>query len=325
MAPGDEPGDPPPSFTPSTKLLVCALLTGLLLVMTALRGGEPPQPSTAQSFAPSPRPGPGSTAPALPLGAGAAPVRPVRLRVPVIGVNAPMTELTLDETGALRPPPADMPAFAGWYGDGTTPGSVGTAVTTGHVDTPQGPGSSTDSGHWPRVTPSRSPGRTGEQQSSRSTPWSSTPRRPFRTRRSTAVPPARTARDHLGGEYAEERATRECRGLRDADRSDVTTLRRPVRQAPPRAADALLRCAPVRAPDLTHLPVDVEPSAGPAGTTERAWRRPTVPGDLWWPPAKAQVGGTAPYAFSPRGGGAARWLLTARGHEKAPHQRFSRR
>ncbi|MEU3094526.1 class F sortase [Streptomyces sp. NPDC006967] len=141
MAPGDEPGDPPPSFTPSTKLLVCTLLTGLLLVMTALRGGEPPQPSAAQSFAPSPRPGAGSTAPAAsPSVTALPPSVPVRLRVPVIGVDAPMTELTLDETGALRPPPADMPAFAGWYGDGTAPGSVGTAVTAGHVDTWEGPG-----------------------------------------------------------------------------------------------------------------------------------------------------------------------------------------
>lgn len=141
MEPGYEPVDPSPSSTPSTKFLACALVTGMMLVSTALRGEQPPQPSTAQSFSPSVRPGPASIAsaqypsvPALP------PSDPVRLQVPAIGVNAPMTELTLDETGALRPPSADMPDFAGWYGDGTTPGSVGTAVTTGHVDTPQGPG-----------------------------------------------------------------------------------------------------------------------------------------------------------------------------------------
>ena len=141
MEPGYEPVDPSPSFTPSNKFLACALVTGMMLVSTALRDEQPPQPSTAQSFSPSVRPGLSSTAsaqypslPALP------PSDPVRLRVPTIGVNAPMTELTLDETGALRPPSAGMPGFAGWYGDGTTPGSVGTAVTTGHVDTPQGPG-----------------------------------------------------------------------------------------------------------------------------------------------------------------------------------------
>lgn len=141
MKPGDEPVDPSPSFSPSTKFLAWALVTGMVLVSTALRGEQPPQPSTAQSLSPSVRPGPSSAAsaqypsvPALP------PSDPVRLWVPAIGVNAPMTGLTLDETGALRPPSDDMPGFAGWYGDGTTPGSVGTAVTTGHVDTPEGPG-----------------------------------------------------------------------------------------------------------------------------------------------------------------------------------------
>ncbi|WP_307680303.1 class F sortase [Streptomyces sp. V4I2] len=112
----------------------------MALVMTALRGEEPPQPSAAQSFSSSVRPGPSSTASAHPSVPALPPSDPVRLRVPAIGVNAPMTELTLDETGALRPPSADMPGFAGWYGDGTPPGSVGTAVTTGHVDTPEGPG-----------------------------------------------------------------------------------------------------------------------------------------------------------------------------------------
>jgi sortase (surface protein transpeptidase) len=139
MAPGDEPVDPSPPFTPSTKFLACTMLAGLILVVTAL--GQPPQPSPAQSYSPSLRPGPSNTASAHdPSVSALPPSEPVRLRIPAIGVNAPMTELTLDETGALRPPSADMPAFAGWYGDGTPPGSVGTAVTTGHVDTHEGPG-----------------------------------------------------------------------------------------------------------------------------------------------------------------------------------------
>jgi sortase (surface protein transpeptidase) len=141
MAPGDEPVDPSPLFAPSTKFLACTLLTGLMLMTTALRDGQPPQPSTTQSFSPTLRPGPSNTASAHhPSVSALPPSDPVRLRAPAIGVNAPMTELTLDETGALRPPPADMPAFAGWYGAGTTPGSQGTAITTGHVDTQQGPG-----------------------------------------------------------------------------------------------------------------------------------------------------------------------------------------
>ncbi|MFD0526814.1 class F sortase [Kitasatospora arboriphila] len=54
-------------------------------------------------------------------------------------MNAPMTRLDLDAAGALQPPPADRPDLAGWYGGGATPGSSGTAVLVGHVDTRTGP------------------------------------------------------------------------------------------------------------------------------------------------------------------------------------------
>ncbi|MGW3465905.1 class F sortase, partial [Streptomyces olivaceoviridis] len=49
-----------------------------------------------------------------------------------------MTRVGLDAAGALRTPPPDKPGYAGWYGDGTPPGSAGTAVAAGHVDTPDG-------------------------------------------------------------------------------------------------------------------------------------------------------------------------------------------
>jgi sortase (surface protein transpeptidase) len=62
------------------------------------------------------------------------PSEPLRIRIPAIEVDAPLTHLSLDSAGALRPPPADEPDLAGWYGGGTTPGSVGTAITAGHVD-----------------------------------------------------------------------------------------------------------------------------------------------------------------------------------------------
>ncbi|MFE9773405.1 class F sortase [Streptomyces sp. NPDC005931] len=141
MDSGNEPVEPSPSCTASTKFLVFLLLTGMLLVVTALRGDQPPQPSSTQAFSPPAQPGPRTTVSATPPSAPTLPPSdPVRLRIPAIGVDAPLTRLTLDGKGALRPPPADKPALAGWYGDGTSPGSVGTAVTTGHVDTPAGPG-----------------------------------------------------------------------------------------------------------------------------------------------------------------------------------------
>ncbi|MFI2780963.1 class F sortase [Streptomyces sp. ALB3] len=94
-------------------------------------------------------------APGRPAGTGPAPARTVsprpavkplppsvalRLVIPDLGVDAPMVELALNAAGALEPPPDDNPVLAGWYAGGTVPGSVGTAVATGHVDTLVGPG-----------------------------------------------------------------------------------------------------------------------------------------------------------------------------------------
>ncbi|MEW1901507.1 class F sortase [Streptomyces sp. NPDC086147] len=76
---------------------------------------------------------PGSTAEPLPAS------DPVRVRIPLIGVDARLMRLELDETGKLEPPPPNLPALAGWYARGTPPGSAGTAVLTGHLDTPAGP------------------------------------------------------------------------------------------------------------------------------------------------------------------------------------------
>ncbi|MGW7363682.1 class F sortase [Streptomyces sp. NPDC054841] len=110
-------------------------MAGLALVTNAASDERPPQPSPAQAFPTSVRPVPGPPA-VRPL----PPSDPVRLRAAAIGVDAPLVRLGLDATGALRPPPADKPGLAGWYGDGAAPGSAGTAVTTGHVDTRTGPG-----------------------------------------------------------------------------------------------------------------------------------------------------------------------------------------
>ncbi|WP_434092742.1 class F sortase [Streptomyces clavifer] len=112
-----------------------------------------------QALAPPPavRPAPLRPAPALPAAPAAAtpaPGRsvppsavqplprsePVRLRIPAIGVDAPLMRLALDAAGALQPPPDNNPVLAGWYAGGTAPGSVGTAITAGHVDTRLGPG-----------------------------------------------------------------------------------------------------------------------------------------------------------------------------------------
>ncbi len=140
METGPTSSTSPQSFTPSVKLLSCALMAGTVLVINGVSDEHPPQPSAAQAFS-APVPSAPVATPSAALGT----VRPlpasdpVRLRVPAIGVDAPLTRLDLDAAGALQPPPADEPGLAGWYGDGTPPGSVGTAVLAGHVDTRNGP------------------------------------------------------------------------------------------------------------------------------------------------------------------------------------------
>jgi hypothetical protein len=114
-------------------------VTGALLVAGAVHGEQPPQPSAGQAFAP--RPAATVHRAAAPPHTGVAPLpfaEPLRLRIPAVNVNTPLSRLHLDASGALEPPPADFPRRAGWYSEGTAPGSAGTAVTAGHVDLPGG-------------------------------------------------------------------------------------------------------------------------------------------------------------------------------------------
>jgi sortase (surface protein transpeptidase) len=56
---------------------------------------------------------------------------PVRIRVPAIGVDAPLVKLGLTHDGALAVPTKAM--TAGWYTGSPVPGLVGPAVIAGHV------------------------------------------------------------------------------------------------------------------------------------------------------------------------------------------------
>ncbi|MEU5770349.1 class F sortase [Streptomyces asoensis] len=113
-------------------------MAGIVLLAGAVHDEQPPQPSAGQSFAPLPGASVHRTAaPAGPAVSPLPPAEPLRLRIPVLNVNAPVTKLHLDSSGALESPPAE-PDLAGWYSEGTAPGSAGTAVTAGHVDLPTG-------------------------------------------------------------------------------------------------------------------------------------------------------------------------------------------
>ena len=60
------------------------------------------------------------------------------LVIPAIGVSTSLVHLGLTSAGALQVPPTT--AVAGWYTGSPRPGSVGSAVIAGHIDSYKGPG-----------------------------------------------------------------------------------------------------------------------------------------------------------------------------------------
>lgn len=113
-------------------LLALAVCAGVWLVQNGARPVTPPAPSAAaEAFATGRHTD--AAAPPLP------PSPPVRLRIPRIAVDTPLTRLGLAADNSLEVPPADRGGVAGWYGGGTTPGARGTAIVAGHVDDADGP------------------------------------------------------------------------------------------------------------------------------------------------------------------------------------------
>ncbi|MBC3842006.1 class F sortase [Streptacidiphilus sp. 4-A2] len=108
------------------------LVLGLVLLGRGMAAGQPPQPSAADAAAGS---GLADIPGAPPLPASV----PVRIRIPAIGVDAPLIGLGLDPEGHLAPPPPERAGTAGWYARGPAPGTPGPAVIAGHVDNAQGP------------------------------------------------------------------------------------------------------------------------------------------------------------------------------------------
>ncbi|WP_233159083.1 class F sortase [Pseudonocardia sp. MH-G8] len=62
---------------------------------------------------------------------------PVRIRIPAIGVDAPVGPLDVDAHGVLPAPASD--GTTGWWRAGPEPGEQGAAVLAGHVDSQSGP------------------------------------------------------------------------------------------------------------------------------------------------------------------------------------------
>jgi sortase (surface protein transpeptidase) len=62
---------------------------------------------------------------------------PVRLRIPSVGIDAPVEPVGQSADGAVAAP--DGWRLAGWYDGGPRPGQQGPAVIVGHVDSRSGP------------------------------------------------------------------------------------------------------------------------------------------------------------------------------------------
>ena len=157
--------------TPARAVVAVAAVTALgaggWMTAEALHTRTPPAPSVADALPATPAssvPAPAGSGPApadsasAPAGSvpadSATPGRspapqprasampyspPVRIRIPRIGVDAPVMRLGADAAGHLGVPPAGDRNLVGWYEGGPSPGSAGNAIVDGHVDTAQGP------------------------------------------------------------------------------------------------------------------------------------------------------------------------------------------
>jgi LPXTG-site transpeptidase (sortase) family protein len=82
-----------------------------------------------------------TVAPTLASDPGARPLArsaPVKIRIPGIGVNAPVMNVGRDADGTVQVPPLAEHNLTGWYRYGPSPGQRGPAVILGHVDSTTG-------------------------------------------------------------------------------------------------------------------------------------------------------------------------------------------
>ncbi|MGV9899358.1 class F sortase [Streptomyces tendae] len=123
----------------SGLMVLCAV--ALLILAVSLVGGNDTSADSARPPLPA---HPGTTATSAPPATGAAGSvlprsKPVRLLIPEISVDAPFTDLAIDDKGQLQPPPAADTNLVGWYAKGVSPGEKGTSIIAGHVDTKTSP------------------------------------------------------------------------------------------------------------------------------------------------------------------------------------------
>ncbi|MFF0878559.1 class F sortase [Micromonospora aurantiaca (nom. illeg.)] len=146
---GPPPVEPPPASPGgrdrgrgswSKPLAVVLVLVGVFATGAGLGRTAGPFDFADASTGSSRSNGSGAVAPA----SAAAPVRkpasrPVRLAVPAIKVNAPVTPVGQAKDGSVDVPPLTEHDQTGWYDRGAVPGDPGRAIIVGHVDTKSGP------------------------------------------------------------------------------------------------------------------------------------------------------------------------------------------
>jgi LPXTG-site transpeptidase (sortase) family protein len=120
----------------TAALLVTA---GLVVVGAGAAGLELTRhPDVPQAAAMQLLPAPTGPIEAAPTEGAAEVAEPVSLVIPSIGVTTALVHLGLTGSGALQVPPTT--AVAGWYTGSPRPGSIGSAVIAGHIDSVTGPG-----------------------------------------------------------------------------------------------------------------------------------------------------------------------------------------
>ena len=125
------------------RLAAVALGAGLVAVAVGTTGLAAAALSPAYAAPlparPSPIPAPsGRTVLPASLATAQQAARPVWLSIPAIGVRTSLIHLGLRGNGTLQVPSST--AVAGWYTGSPRPGTVGSAVIAGHVDSRSGPG-----------------------------------------------------------------------------------------------------------------------------------------------------------------------------------------
>ena len=120
---------------PSADALLAA---GVLVVALAGCSDAPPAAAPATATSPTPSPSAAASEPAFTaVREVARAALPVRLRIPSLGVDAPVGPVGKAADGTVEVP--TRWEDVGWYDGGARPGEDGPAVLLGHVDSKAGP------------------------------------------------------------------------------------------------------------------------------------------------------------------------------------------